>query len=515
MELSTGRKVLYPLLTYCYLGLENSILSLFRQAHMYELLVNSATKYRPSSVLTDVHNGNIWAEFQTFNGKPFLSDPLCLALCMNVDWFQPHKHVTYSFGIIYLPIMNLPREERYKRENILLIGILPGPQETSRSINSYLNPLVKELTKFLEGVTISVHTHDGTAKKLVKCALLCVSCDIPAGRKVCGFLGHGARYGCCRCGKCFEGCVGQMDYSGFERDSWPPRSGSEHRQVCQRLLNCSTKKDQHEEIESSTGYRYSVLLQLPYFDSTRMLVVDGMHNLFLGTAKHVLKAIWLEKQIIDYGKLSLIQERVDNYKIPSDIGRIPYKISTSFSAFTTDQFKNWVVYFSLIVLRGILTGEHLECWRHFVLACRLLLQCEITLEQLVLADALLMKFCRRTECMYGPSIIRPNMHLHAHLRQCIADYGPLHEFWAFPFERYNGLLGDLPNNKRSIEVQMMNRFIQDNSYMLQSMPDTFLELKQHIPTYTKEAGSLETLSTPSNDTLAQSYPKGFHVATCM
>ena len=127
-----------------------------------------------------------------------------------------------------------------------------------------------------------------------------------------------------------------------------------------------------------------------------------------------------------------------------------------------------------------------------------------------MADALLMKFCRCTKCMHGSSIITTNMHLHAHLRQCIADYGPLHEFWAFPFERCNGLFGDLPNKKKSIEVQM-NRFIQGNSYILQSMPDTFLELKQHIPTYRKEAGSLlETLSTPSNDTLAQSYPKGFH-----
>lgn len=300
VELSNGRRVLYPLLKYCYLGLETSILSLFRQAHMYELLENSAMKYKPSSVLTDVQNGSIWAEFQTFNGKPFLSDPLCLALCMNVDWFQPYEHVMYSVGIIYLAVMNLPREERYKREDILLIGILPGPHEPSRNINSYLNPLVKELTKFLEGVTVSVYTHGGTVQKLVRCALLCVSCDLPAGRKVCGFLGHGARYGCSRCGKCFEGCVRQMDYGGFERDSWPPRSALEHRQVCHKLLNCNTKKDQHE-IESSTGYRYTVLLQLPYFDTTRMLVVDGMHNLFLGTAKHVLKAIWLEKQIIDNG----------------------------------------------------------------------------------------------------------------------------------------------------------------------------------------------------------------------
>ena len=124
-----------------------------------------------------------------------------------------------------------------------------------------------------------------------------------------------------------------------------------------------------------------------------------------------------------------------------------------------------MVCFSLIALRVILTGEHLECWRHFVLACRLLLQRKITPEQLILADSLLMKFCGRTECMYGPSVITPKMHLHAHLKQCIADYGPLHEFWAFPFERYNGLLGNLPTNKKSIEVQMMNRFIQDSSYM--------------------------------------------------
>ena len=78
MELSTGRKILYPYLMYCYFGIENSITSLFRRNRIHELLVNSTEKYRPSSVPTDVHNGNIWTEFQTFNDKPFLSDPLCL-----------------------------------------------------------------------------------------------------------------------------------------------------------------------------------------------------------------------------------------------------------------------------------------------------------------------------------------------------------------------------------------------------------------------------------------------------
>lgn len=70
----------------------------------------------------------------------------------------------------------------------------------------------------------------------------------------------------------------------------------------------------------------------------------------------------------------------------------------NFSSFTADQHKNWIVYFSLIALRGILLNEDLECSRHFVLACRLLSQHKINKEQLSLADALLMKFCRHS-CM--------------------------------------------------------------------------------------------------------------------
>ena len=79
-----------------------------------------------------------------------------------------------------------------------------------------------------------MHTCHGTIQRLMRCGLLCVSCDLPAGRKVCGFLGHTARYGCSRCGKSFEGSVGQMNYSGFDCDSWPSRTATEHvhRQTC-------------------------------------------------------------------------------------------------------------------------------------------------------------------------------------------------------------------------------------------------------------------------------------------
>ncbi len=59
--------------------------------------------------------------------------------------------------------------------------------------------------------------------------------------------------------------------------------------------------------------------------------------------------------------------------------------------------------------------------------------------------------------------ITPNMHMHAHLATCVKDYGPLHRFWLFSFERFNGLLGNQPHNNRSVEIQLMNRFLKDNT----------------------------------------------------
>lgn len=40
--------------------------------------------------------------------------------------------------------------------------------------------------------------------KTIRLALTCVACDIPASRKVCGFLGHRAKLGCNKCYKAFE-----------------------------------------------------------------------------------------------------------------------------------------------------------------------------------------------------------------------------------------------------------------------------------------------------------------------
>ncbi len=90
-----------------------------------------------------------------------------------------------------------------------------------------------------------------------------------------------------------------------------------------------------------------------------------------------------------------------------------------------------------------------------------------------LAHALLQQFCRRVERMYGASIVTPNMHLHCHLRECLLDYGPVYNFWLFSFERYNGIFENFPSSTRSLEVQLMHRFLSDFFLSEFNVPEAF------------------------------------------
>ena len=73
-------------------------------------------------------------------------------------------------------------------------------------------------------------------------------------------------------------------------------------------------------MESKLGCRYSCLVDLPYFDAaTRMLCIDPMHNLFLGTGKHML-SIWIGQGWLNKKPFVSIQKFVDELIVPSDIG---------------------------------------------------------------------------------------------------------------------------------------------------------------------------------------------------
>ena len=94
------------------------------------------------------------------------------------------------------------------------------------------------------------------------------------------------------------------------------------------------------------------------------------------------------------------------------------------------------------------------------------------------------------------------MHLSLHLMDCLLDYGPVHGFRCFPFERFNGLLGTYPTNKINVEVQMMNKFIRHQSVKKMALNSEWLtdEEKNKLHTVKNSEGSLqETNSSEMTD----------------
>jgi len=161
--------------------------------------------------VADIYDGAVWKSFLDIDDNNFFEERYNLCLLINIDFFQPHKHVRYSVGAIYLAILNFPRHLQYCKENMILLGIIPGPHKPQLTVISFLEPLVLELTTLWRG--IEMLTPEG--KKIVHAAIICNSSDVPACRKVNGFVGHSAAKACSCCLKDFptEKFGDKSDYS--------------------------------------------------------------------------------------------------------------------------------------------------------------------------------------------------------------------------------------------------------------------------------------------------------------
>lgn len=176
--------------------------------------------------------------------------------------------------------------------------------------------------------------------------MLCASSDLPEARKLCGFLSHAARLGCSRCFKEFPGGFNEkQDYSGFNRDEWVLRMNEEQRRRVVGLDHARSRTVR-EKLESQLGVRYTTLLELEYYGAVRFCVIDGMHNLFLGTAKSVFK-LWIKRKILLPRQLSELDAKISEMNVMTDVGRIPSKISSNYGSYTEDEWKNWTMLYSI------------------------------------------------------------------------------------------------------------------------------------------------------------------------
>lgn len=187
-----GKKTsLYPKKIYSYRPLKVSFIEKLQKPGFKELLFAKPLSF-DDGILRDIQDGYVFKNFKDKDGENYFVDKRDIGVMMNLDWFNPFENSEYSLGAMYFAFLNLPRKDRFKWENILLLGIIPGPKEPTLTINTYLEPLVKDLNTFWEGVYLECENGG-----FYRIALLCISSDIPATRKCCGFVGFAANKGIC------------------------------------------------------------------------------------------------------------------------------------------------------------------------------------------------------------------------------------------------------------------------------------------------------------------------------
>ena len=113
---------------------------------------------------------------------------------------------------------------------------------------------------------------------MVWCALICVVPNLPAAHKVSGFASIHHMQMCAMCH-----CTRQKQDS--LNDSFATlgmrRTNEEICNSAQLYLDAANEKERNETVQNS-GIRWSELFRLPYFDTSCFVVIDAMHNLFLG-----------------------------------------------------------------------------------------------------------------------------------------------------------------------------------------------------------------------------------------
>ena len=114
--------------------LKTQLSIMYKRSGFEDLLKKWTNRDDIPGIMSDIYDDKIWKTFpsslNTPNATRFFEPETAdrhLGIMINLDWFQPFKSTVYSCEAIYGVICNLPRDIRFKRENMLTLALLRDP----------------------------------------------------------------------------------------------------------------------------------------------------------------------------------------------------------------------------------------------------------------------------------------------------------------------------------------------------------------------------------------------------
>ncbi|KIJ34744.1 hypothetical protein M422DRAFT_82130, partial [Sphaerobolus stellatus SS14] len=172
-----------------------------------------------------------------------------------------------------LTCLNLPEEIRYKWENMFLAGVIPGPSEPSlEELNHLLVPLFQIFAELWQPGIFFTRTAKFSMGRLIRCAIIPFVADMKGSCKTSGSK---------RCPLCLVQHPAVVSAQFIDPKSFPRRTADQYRDIVNQWLHASSATAQ-ENVYKEHGIRWTPFLLLPYWDPTKLVIVDPMHALFEG-----------------------------------------------------------------------------------------------------------------------------------------------------------------------------------------------------------------------------------------
>ena len=471
-RLSNNRTTLCPHKIFLFRSPSHWLSEVYQSDTFRSLLGKRFQRKAQKGILEDVWDGRLWKKFlhDPVSKVPLLSEKNNIAFILNVDWVKPFHRGQYKFGVIYLSVLNLPRSDRLLKKWTHVLGIIPGPSELKTHINTFLKPMVDDLLRLWEGIDILLKQTNEVIQ--VRAMLLCVSCDMPAIRKVSQFLGHKAYKGCNICQ-----ISGEREYdeegNPTGRMSYYSKSCKFVRRTQKEVMRqsqeyCSARnKTEAKNIAKENGVRYCELHRLPYFEPTRMCAVDPMHALLLGLVKKESEIHFEQESSAPLYRFAIkhkdrqeMKKRLKAIEMPSDCGRLPTSLldKNSLDGVTAQQWLLYALVYARACLVNLIPRDAFQCMKILCKITDILAKHKLSKDDIEVLSNLLQNHHHMFSKLYGKWVVSINYHMILHIIDTLQDFGPCHVFWCFGYERMNGTIVDVPCSGRAVEKEMFQKF---------------------------------------------------------
>lgn len=152
--------------------------------------------------------------------------------------------------------------------------------------------------------------------------------------------------------------------------------------------------------------------------------------------------------------IDVIRADIQSIILPSWLERPPKNFgSAAHGKLKADQWRTVCTVnltITLVRLWGVASASQrdrllLNNFVHLVTAVDLAARRSMTKERAAVFDHHMFLYLQGLRDIFSHDLV-PNHHLSLHLVTCLLLFGPVHGWWAYPFERYNGLLQSLNTN---------------------------------------------------------------------